>query len=284
LLKGPQPIGYFALGIGLYVLLTRSWRQLPGLILAGLICATPLAAWYAAIYTPGDEQTWGTFMRVHPAALFSSPPVAVVRTVGDALPALLLGGAFLVAQTLRPERTVVRGFVPALASYAFVAAVFVLFWPGGSTPRYYFPAILPLCVFAGLGYDRWSARRPEMIAPILILSAGLLVYALVYALASPFLPLQYRQARVEAGELTALVQAAPAPIYRIGDVALNVLPYVPGRIVIATVDEMAAAPAPAWMILPTDQADTLLARRPQELHVVRPLGDVGQWRLLRLDP
>ncbi len=39
LLKGPQPLAYFALGIGCYVLVSRSWRQIPGLAMAGLICA-----------------------------------------------------------------------------------------------------------------------------------------------------------------------------------------------------------------------------------------------------
>src|SRR5208282_1442148 len=43
LLKGPQPLAYFALGVGVFVLASLSWRQLPGLILAGLICAAPLA-------------------------------------------------------------------------------------------------------------------------------------------------------------------------------------------------------------------------------------------------
>ena len=37
------------------------------------------------------------------------------------------------------------------------------------------------------------------------------------------------------------------------------------------------------MILPNDEADRLLARRPDKLHVVIPLGDAEQWRLLRLD-
>ena len=57
LLKGPQPIAYFALGVGLFVLASRSWRQLPGLAAGGSICAAPLALWYAAIYRPGDEGT-----------------------------------------------------------------------------------------------------------------------------------------------------------------------------------------------------------------------------------
>jgi hypothetical protein len=199
------------------------------------------------------------------------------------VPAVLAAAAFLIGSAVRGHEFVRPGFIAALAGYAFTAAVVILFWPGGSLPRYYLPMVLPLSVFGGLGYGLFEARRPEIVAPILVLTAGLLIYALIYALVSPFLPLQYRQARIEAGELTAQVQAAPAPIYRIGDVALNTLPYVPGRIVIATEDEMAAAPAPAWMILPADQAEALLARRPG-LRVVRPLGDVGQWRLLRLDP
>ncbi len=284
LLKGPQPIAYFALGVGLYVLVTRSWRQLPGLFLAGLICAVPLAAWYAAVYAPGDEGSWAAFMRLGPLVLLPGPLGAGLDTLIDTLPAALAAAAFLIGSAVGGREFVRPGFIPALACYAFTAAVVILLWPGGSLPRYYFPMVLPLCVFGGLGYDLLGARRPEIIAPILVFTVALLIYALIYALLSPFLPQQYRQARIEAEELTALVQAAPAPIYRYGDTALNTLPYVPGRIIVATEDEMAAAPAPAWMILPTDQAETLPARRPGKLRVVRPLGDVGQWRLLRLDP
>ncbi len=141
-----------------------------------------------------------------------------------------------------------------------------------------------LCVFGGLGYDLLSARRPDIVAPVLALTAGLLAYALVLSLLSPFLPLQYRQTKMDAARVTALVQAAPAPICRTFDTALNILPYVPGRILNAKPDELAALPAPAWLILPLDQADVLLARRPDKLHVVMPLGDAEQWRLLRLDP
>ena len=178
LLKGPQPIAYFALGIGLYVLGTRSWRQIPGLVMAGLICAIPLAAWYAAIYVPGDEATWAGFMRIHPWALFSGPLVAGVRTLAETLPAALAAAAFLIAQAFRGKDFVRPGFVGALACFAFVAPLFILFWPGGSTPRYYLPMVLPLCVFGGLAYDLLGALRPDIVAPILLLTACLLIYAL----------------------------------------------------------------------------------------------------------
>ncbi len=282
LLKGPQPLAYFALGIGCYVLLSRSWRQIPGLAMAGVICALPLAFWYAAIYTPGDELIWAAFMRVHPAAPLPGPLNTGFAIVMEMLPAVLMAAAFLIAEAFG-ERAAPAGFVAAASCYAFIAAVIILFWPGGSAPRYYLPMTMMLCVFGGLGYDLLSARRPDIVAPVLLVTAGLLAYALVLSLLSPFMPWHYRQSTIDAERVTALVQAAPAPIYRTADTALNVLPYVPGRILNAKPAELPAIPGPAWFILPIDQADTLLAREPDKLHVVIPLGDAEQWRLLRLD-
>jgi 4-amino-4-deoxy-L-arabinose transferase-like glycosyltransferase len=284
LMKGPQPIAYFALGVGLFVLGTRPWRQIPGLVLAGLICALPLAIWYAAIYSPGDEATWSAFMRLQPAVHFSGPIGAFLRLLVETLPAALAAAAFLIGYGFREKRFVRPQFVAALACYAFAAALVILFWPGGSTPRYYFPMVLPLCVFGGLGYDLLGARRPQIAGPILLLIAALLIYALGYAAASPLFPMRYRQAQIEAAQVTTLVQAAPGPIYRTGDTALNVLPYIPGRILNASLDELAGLAGPAWMVLPTDQADAVLAQRPDKLHTVMPLGESEQWRLLRLDP
>jgi len=283
LFKGPQPLGYFALGIGAFVLATRDWRQIPGLILAGAICAAPLVAWYAWIYTPGDEGTWAAFMRLwQPAATFSGPIGASLRLLADTLPAALLTAALLLSRGYRQKRFAPSAFVGALACYAFIAAILILFWPGGSTPRYYFPMVLPLCVFGGMAYDQLSARAPQIVAPVMVLTAGLLLYALAYAIASPLLPMQFRQAQVEGARVTPLVQAVPGTIYWSGDVALNLLPYLPGRILYATPDELLNVPPPAWMIMTAADADALLAKRP-ELQVIMPLGETAQWRLLRLD-
>src|ERR1700728_3634333 len=76
LMKGPQPVSYFALGIGLFVLGRRSWRQIPGLVLAGLIAAIPLVAWYRYVYAAGDETQWAAFMRVRPAVILPGPLVS----------------------------------------------------------------------------------------------------------------------------------------------------------------------------------------------------------------
>lgn len=285
LLKGPQPVAYFALGVGLFIVGTRSWRQIPGLVLSGVICAVPLAGWYMLTYAPGDEATWGAFMRLaQPRETFSGPIGASLRVIADTLPAALLAGAFLIAYGFREKRFVRPQFMAALASYAFVAAILILFWPGGSTPRYYLPMVLPLCVFGGLGYDQLSVRRPQLVAPILVLTAGLLLYALAYSVASPLLPQHFRQAQVEGARVTALIHDAPGPIYWSGDVALNLLPYLPLPIQNASFEELGAIPAPAWIIMTTADAEASLPRRPGKLRIVTPLGDAEQWRLLRLDP
>jgi 4-amino-4-deoxy-L-arabinose transferase-like glycosyltransferase len=284
LFKGPQPIAYFALGVGFYILASRSWGQFPGLILAGVVCIIPLVYWYAAIYAPGDEGNWAAFMRVRPVAILPGPIVASLRTLSETLPAVLAAAAFFVGLAMRGRGHARPGFVAALSCYAFIASIAVLFWPGGSLPRYFLPMVLPLCVFGGLGYDLFSEKWPQIVAPIMVVTAALLLYATVYALASPFLPQRYRQAWLDAERMTAAMQTAPGPLYRTGDTGLNVLPYVPGKILIGTPDELASVEGPAWMLLPNDEAGALVARRSDKLNVVMPLGDVEQWRLLRLDP
>ena len=212
LFKGPQPIAYFALGVGAYSLGSRSWRQIPGLILAGLICVIPLALWYVAIYTPGDEGNWAAFMRVRPITLLPGPVVASLRTLAEILPAALAAAAFLIALSFRGRSLARPGFVAALSCYAFIAAIVVLFWPGGSLPRYYLPMVLPLCVFGGLGYDLLSEKRPQIVAPIMVLTAALLVYArgLCIGLALPADTLPAGVARRGANHGSHASRARPA--------------------------------------------------------------------------
>jgi hypothetical protein len=279
LMKGPQPVSYFALGIGLFVLGSRSWRHIPGLIVAGIVCVIPLAAWYGAVYAQGDEAQWAAFMRLRPVALLPGPIVASFNLVTETLPAILGAVLFVVGRRFRGVNSAHPGFLPAIACYAFVASVTMLFWPGGSAPRYFFPMVLPLCVLGALGYDSLSGRRPEMVALVLLLTAGLLVYALAYSVASPFFPARFRHTQMEAARLTELVKTQPAPIYAIDATALNVLPYVPGQIFLASPGELVA---PAWVVVPLAEADTLLTQRRGSLLEMTPSG-VQEWRLLRLD-
>ena len=115
---------------------------------------------------------------------------------------------------------------------------------------------------------------------------GLLVYALGYSLASPLLPQQFRQAEVEGGQVSALVQATPGQIYWSGDVALNLLPICPCRFKVHPSRRLRSCQPgrAARPIMTSADAEALVARRSGKLRNVRSLGETQQWRLVRLDP
>ncbi len=114
---------------------------------------------------------------------------AFARILGDALPAVVGAAAYLLARGYDvADRSVTGfarpGFMTSIACYVVVSAVFVLLWPGG-IGRYYVPAVLALCVLGGLGYDRLSERFPSIVALLLLLTAGFIVYALACSLGVP---------------------------------------------------------------------------------------------------
>ena len=106
-------------------------------------------------------------------------------------------------------------------------------------------------------------RRPQLVAPILRRDGGAarLCAWLTRSLRrySPALP----PGAVEGRRSTALVEAAPGPIYWSGDVALNLLPYLPRPIPYGSLEELGEVPGPAWMIMTTADAEALVARHPE---------------------
>jgi hypothetical protein len=158
-----------------------------------------------------------------------------------------------------------------------------LFWPGGTTSRYFFPMFLPMCVLGGLAYDAFAEKRREIVASVLILTFGILTYSLAYSILSPLLPKQFRSSRLDATLITKLVSGMPGPIYRIFPYALNVVPYIPARIHNANVNELETVSGPAWMIVSKDEAQALTAKRAGALRVVHQFGRSEEWQLLYLD-
>ena len=67
LTKGPQPLAYFALGVGAYLLVKRRWRDIPGFILANLVAGLAVASWYWAVMIPGDVKGWMNHSRLNDA-------------------------------------------------------------------------------------------------------------------------------------------------------------------------------------------------------------------------
>jgi 4-amino-4-deoxy-L-arabinose transferase-like glycosyltransferase len=284
LMKGPQPIGYFALGIGLFILITRDWKQIRGIVVAGIICIIPMAAWYGYVYAPGAEAQWASFMRMAAVAPLDNPIAGILHLISETMPAALFAIAFFVAWGSGVRDRLPAGFLKAIVCYASVAAIAVLFWPNGSTTRYFFPSILPMCVFGALGYDALAKRWPLSVAPGLLITLGLLAYAFIYsAIAAPLMPRQFRSAQIDAAKITAQAAAAPAPFIRTGSVGLNELILAPGPIVTMDMTALKTVAGPAWIAVDPGQAATLIAARPNKLRVVMRFGRDDEWRLLRLD-
>jgi len=284
LMKGPQPISYFALGIGLFILITRDWKQIPGIVLAGIICIIPTAAWYGYVYAPGAEAQWANFMRLSPVAPLDNPVASILNMISETIPAALFAMAFLVARGFGVRDRLPAGFLKATVCYASAAAIVILFWPNGSTTRYFFPSILPMCVFGALGYDVLAKRWPLSVGPGLLVTLGLLVYAFIYsAIAAPLMPKQFRSAQIDAARINAQIAAAPAPFIRTCSVGLNELVLVPGPIVTMDMAALKKVAGPAWIAADPGQADNLIAARPNKLSVVMRFGRDEEWRLLRLE-
>jgi hypothetical protein len=201
----------------------------------------------------------------------------------ETLPAALLAIAFFGAKGFR-DTHIPPGFIKALLCYGLAATIVILFWPGGSSTRYFFPLILPMCVLGGLGYDALMKREPLAVVPGLLVTFGVLVYSFVYSdLAAPLMPRQFRAAQIDAALISEQVKAAPATIYRTGSVGLNVFPLVPGRIVETEIAEIKKVSGPAWIAVSPDAAQALIAERPNALRVVLQFGQDDEWRLLRLE-
>src|SRR5262249_33166807 len=67
LVKGPQPIGFFALGIGTFLFLRRRWSAVPGLALSLTLPTAVTIAWAISVYRPGDLLVWLAYMRMEEA-------------------------------------------------------------------------------------------------------------------------------------------------------------------------------------------------------------------------
>ena len=215
LMKGPQPISYFAFGIGLFILITRDWKQIPGIVLAGIICVIPIGCLVRLrVFARATKLSGRAFMRLSPVAPLDNPIAGILNLISETLPAALFAIAFFVARGFGVRDRLPAGFLKAMVCYASAAAIVVLFWPNGSTTRYFFPSILPMCVFGALGYDALAKRWPLTVAPGLLVTLGLLAYAFVYsAIAAPLMPRQFRSAQIDAASITAQIAAAPAPLY-----------------------------------------------------------------------
>jgi 4-amino-4-deoxy-L-arabinose transferase-like glycosyltransferase len=268
--KGPQPVGFFALGVGGYLLLRRAWDSLPGLALCLSLPAAATVAWALAVHREGDLGIWLHYLRVHDLRFNLRHYVRerVRFAVGvplDLLPSTLLAPAALLAgwrQRRSGERP--HSILPPLACYAGLCTLVLLAWPGTKT-RYAMPIAPAVAVMAGLAFGPLARRRPWQVGLALVTAAGLFVYqAALVTVVTPLLAERFEVPRRRGADIDAVIGAAPAPVFTLGKPQSNRLFYVSYPIRVLDLPE-APPPVPAWIFARRSELAAIAALGPDLL-------------------
>jgi 4-amino-4-deoxy-L-arabinose transferase-like glycosyltransferase len=265
LVKGPQPLGFFFIGVGLYLAVRGKWREFAAMVATGLMPAVVIGAWYWLVYEPGDLAAWQS--QLHPGTpglgryLLDLLDLAG-HLVIELMPGLILAVP-LVVDLWRRRIEANRELVLALVSYGGSCAAIFFFWPGVST-RYAMPAVPAVAVLAGIAYHHFLARLPRLVLVAQIAAGGLLLYVLVLNwLVMPLFPGAFAFAAGEAEPLTEAILERPAPVYVVPfAVSRGILYYLP-KPHLASVDELAHTKPPFWAILTPADEERLKAMRPE---------------------
>jgi len=266
LTKGPQPVAYFTLGVGAYILLKQR-HQIWAFTLANLLAALVVGGWYIAIYQPGDVELWRTHSRL-------SDTVTGLETIRDHLDfvksliieflpgTILFGPAVVIAA--RSWKNPKYDFPLAATLYSAMCTVVLIFWPGGVAARYAMPATMTVAVVSGLLFEYWRPSHPKVIASALVVTylifGGLLLRGWV---AMPFWPHLFKESEIAGAAISSVSRVAPQPLYVIGNsTELNMLGYVKGEIRAVTLDDLARLKIPSTAVVLVEERQALAQRAP----------------------
>jgi 4-amino-4-deoxy-L-arabinose transferase-like glycosyltransferase len=259
--KGPQPAGFFAVGTLAYLLVERRWRDLPGWFLCMMLPLAAVIAWGAAVYQPGVETTWLSYLRLAlPNTLsgyLASNGHSAVSLVLQLLPATLILPVVVVAR--RQDRT---RFVSALLLYSGACLAVLVPWPGFNA-RYAMPIAPSLAVLAGMGWDLLAKSNYSLVRwAAAALLCAFIVYRLVLVVAiMPLFPDRFGASRNDGMMLERAIGGDPAPAYCSG-LSTNQLFYV--RKPLHCLDErgLQSLDPPAWLLIPRSAAPAVARLRP----------------------
>jgi 4-amino-4-deoxy-L-arabinose transferase-like glycosyltransferase len=271
--KGPQPIAYFTLGVGAFLLLRGQWRDLPGFFLANAIAGAVSLAWYIAVYRPGDFHVWFSHSHITPAedleeaiAWFIEWVINCVRNAIQ-IPLELLPGLLLaVPAGFAAWRSGLRRADPlpvALLLYALITTAVLVVWPTAK-PRYAMPALPAIAVMAGLVYDRLRVERRLLANLTIVMAIWLAGFGLVRSwLVMPAVPDAFRRVELAGRTIATAIAMNPAPLYSSRlTYSNNLLAYVPGRIRDVYPEVLLTAAPPFWALVPAEHEEQLRAALP----------------------
>ena len=265
--KGPQPVGFFALGVGGYLVARRRWVALPGLALCLALPAAATLAWAATVYR-GDQDlsVWATYLRVHDLRFNVRHYLRERVRFALGLPIDLLPSTLLVPAALRAWWRTRRHDAPPspilpLAAYAGLCTLALVVWPGTKT-RYAMPIAPAVAVVAALAFGPLIRRRHWIAIAALAVTVGLFVYQVILVtLVIPYNVAKYGAPRRRAPVLDAAIAASPAPVFTIGKAQSNKLFYLTHPILSVGPDDPVLK-SPAWVFASRRQLVRLRALRP----------------------
>jgi len=277
--KGPQPVGFFALGVGLFVVIERRWHELPGLI-GCLLC--PLAAtlaWGLAVYRPdGDTATaWLQYLRLakHPKSptlwqYLAGNGRTTAQLALELLPGLMLL-PFLPAPWKRDRAADAPRVIAPLICYAAACTAVLLVWPLALS-RYAMPIAPAVAVLAGIAWDRLTGVRLVHLRRVASgIVAAIAIYQLVLVIVVvPYLPERFGSARIDGGKIAQAIATQPAPVYCEEPANNDQFFYADVPIYCYKWDQYLAIKAPAWLLASSEDLDDLARARP-ELEIRRVL-------------
>jgi 4-amino-4-deoxy-L-arabinose transferase-like glycosyltransferase len=272
LTKGPQPVAYFALGVGAYFLLKKQRDQIPAFLAVNATTGLVIGGWYLAVYrAPGDVTYWVIHSRILTTTGLNwvRDHLDFIKSIAlETLPAaILLGPA--VAIVARRWRASEPDLMLAAVLYSVVCTFVLLCWPGGVAARYAMPATMTLAVVCGLMFECWRTSRPRAVASALfvcyLIFGGLLVRGWIVM---PFWPHLFQASQIASRAVTTYLQQRPGPLYVTAASAdYNMLAYVRAPVREVGLDELARLDTPAIAVLLPEELEALSRQNPN-LHFV----------------
>jgi 4-amino-4-deoxy-L-arabinose transferase-like glycosyltransferase len=282
LTKGPQPVAYFSLGVGLYLLLKRR-DQIPAFLAANLGAGLLIGGWYVAVYqNPADTNLWIVHSRLMTTSGFElvRDHLDLVTSIAvETLPATILIGPAMMMMTRRWHRSE-SDLLVATMLYSVTCTLALIFWPGGVATRYAMPATMTLATVCGLMFERLRVSRPRVVASTLFVSylifGGMLARGWIVM---PFWPQLFQESRIAGERIAEFQRQEIGSLYIVkGSDEYNMLAYVKGTIRTVTLDDMARLRADAVAVLATSERKTLSELHPELCLVQGP--DLGFQRRL----
>lgn len=253
LLKGPQPLGYFAVGAALVAASERRPRDVGGAALATAAAVCAVVAWGTAVYRPGDEAAWRMVSRtgsLPPAGSYLANVLRfAVETAAHLLPWLAFAALLLFARVRRRAGLDDASGRP-FALYALGCTVPLALWPY-ALPRYAMPALPAVAVLAGIAGASLlrSGPRAARASTIAVVVAAFLARA-AWLAAIPFDDRRNEAARRMAAGLSGPLRGTRDAVLVLGPVVdYNAAFYLRlSGIVLREVPSAAQVVPPCWLV------------------------------------